>query len=403
MSLDGSADYVRTAHTGGRDPPPAWSGDDPLKWRQTRRDLLLWANDSDTPASRQGTRFFRSLSGRARQLCDGLEDQLIMAPDGLMYIINHLDALYKGSLSVAKELEGEKALFSGHRTADENMVAYISRRQVELSRYETALGERLPEALKTKLIVRQAKLNTQQGHLLSTWTNGSRDLQVVLAALCRLDTERELLGLSLGSTAQSKDMFEEEEPEPPESFVQSPSWSAEADELVQFYEEAHDVGEDSDAEDFVWILASDLQYELDEQVLDQQLASFSQVQKQKNMLKKARGWFAPDTWKGGKGSEKGKPTKGLSTSTNSHPPSGKSGKGLSKGKGSKTKGKYDLARQQRDERRVGQGLQRMHKSDLSRAVRCWRCGQLGHLSRNCPSASAPSTSTTAHAAPRNFF
>eukprot|EP00971_Amphidinium_carterae_P084661 1675670-Amphidinium_carterae.1 len=99
MSLDGSAEHTRGNVTGGRDPPPAWSGENPLQWRQIRRDLLLWANDTDTPANRQGSRFFRSLSGRARQLCDGLEDQRITASDGLMYIVGHLDQLYQGSLA----------------------------------------------------------------------------------------------------------------------------------------------------------------------------------------------------------------------------------------------------------------------------------------------------------------
>eukprot|EP00971_Amphidinium_carterae_P043360 853393-Amphidinium_carterae.1 len=150
-------------------------------------------------------------------------------------------------------------------------------------------------------------------------------------------------------------MFEEET-EWAENYMQQGSdWSTEADELLQLYEEGFDVGEDSEGEEYIWVLATDLSYELDEQVLDQQLASFSQVQKQKNLLKKARGWFAPDTWKGGsaKGTEKGKhAAKGLSTSPLSSGISSKSGKGLSKGKGSgKTKGKYDAARQKRDERR----------------------------------------------------
>eukprot|EP00971_Amphidinium_carterae_P210615 4179440-Amphidinium_carterae.1 len=64
MSLDGSAELIRSG-PGGRDPPPVWTGDDPLRWRQVRRDVLLWAADSDTPPGRQGPRFFRALSGRA--------------------------------------------------------------------------------------------------------------------------------------------------------------------------------------------------------------------------------------------------------------------------------------------------------------------------------------------------
>eukprot|EP00971_Amphidinium_carterae_P053937 1062020-Amphidinium_carterae.1 len=188
----------------------------------------------------------------------------------------------------------------------------------------------------------------------------------------------------------------------------------EPDELVQLYEDVtHDVGEDSDLEDHIWVYATDLQYELDEQTVEQQLASFAHVQKQKAMLRKARGWFSPSSWTAGKGSEQGKEQgkgkKGLSSSTGSY---GKSGKGLStKGKPSgkgKQKGhsfdKFDWARHSRDERRTHNGLQRVNKSELTRSIRCWRCGQLGHLSRNCH-ASASSSHAGASSGPtqRNYF
>eukprot|EP00971_Amphidinium_carterae_P208510 4137000-Amphidinium_carterae.1 len=176
----------------------------------------------------------------------------------------------------AKELEGEKAMFTGHRAHDD--IAYVSRRQVELARYESALDEGLPEALK--------------------------GLQY---CDCCLDTEKELLGLGLGVASGAKEFFEEDTPSMNAEWADdwSGNWLAtstpEQDELACFYEdETYDIGADSDAEDYVWILATDLQTELDESVIEQQLASFSQVQKQKNEIKKARGWFTPASWpKGG--------------------------------------------------------------------------------------------------------
>eukprot|EP00971_Amphidinium_carterae_P210616 4179440-Amphidinium_carterae.2 len=302
-----------------------------------------------------------------------------MASDGLMYIVNHLDVLYKGSLAVAKELEGEKAMFTGHRGHDENLIAYVSRRQVELARYKSALGESLPEVLKVKLLVKQAKLSAQQGHLLSTWFNGSRDFSTVIAALCRLDTEKEMLGLGLGVASGSKDFFEsyEDGAEWPEESGGNWLTTPEQDELVCFYEdEAYDIGVDSDAEDYVWILATDLQSELDESVIEQQLASFAQVQKQKNELKKARGWFTPSSWSKGGGKAKGK--KGLSTpgaswSTASSGMSGGFSKG-SKGFSGKSGGKgklnsmdsFSRARQGRDDRRTMHGIHRVSRTDLAR-------------------------------------
>eukprot|EP00971_Amphidinium_carterae_P189534 3762227-Amphidinium_carterae.1 len=76
-SLDESAELTRNGQSSssGRDPPPSWSGEDALRRRQTPREFFIWAADTDTPVSRQGSPFFRALSGRAMQLCDGLEDQ----------------------------------------------------------------------------------------------------------------------------------------------------------------------------------------------------------------------------------------------------------------------------------------------------------------------------------------
>eukprot|EP00971_Amphidinium_carterae_P066253 1312002-Amphidinium_carterae.2 len=95
---------------GGRDPPPSWNGESPGQWRQVRRDLLLWSADTDLAPQKRAVRFYRQLSGRARLLADGLADNRLMAQDGLQYVINHFDVIYKDTLEVEKELEGEKAL-----------------------------------------------------------------------------------------------------------------------------------------------------------------------------------------------------------------------------------------------------------------------------------------------------
>eukprot|EP00971_Amphidinium_carterae_P341895 6480958-Amphidinium_carterae.1 len=387
MSLDGSGEQAGHGphHGGGRDPPPAWTGENPGQWRQVRRDVLLWAADTDLPPIKRGVRFFRQLGGRARLLADGLEDTRLMSTDGLQYVINHFDVIYKDTLEVEKELEGERALFQGQKTSEENFVAYIHRRLVEFARYESVLGEPLPAALKGKLLVRQARLTSSQAQQITTWLDGSRDMVSIQSALCRLDTDRDLLGVTTGG---SKNYFVE----PDDDQDDCGDAGDELGDLAEYYEDPQlDVGYDSEDENMLWIYAADLSAELEEADVEYQFSTFESILRAKQQAKKSRGWFTPTKWAEEHGGSKGQ--KGLRT-----PPkgsySGKSaGKGKGKGKGksksswSSGSGRFEQMRQERDMRRAQHGVLKVPSEQVMSRVRCWRCGQLGHTSRNCTSSS----------------
>eukprot|EP00971_Amphidinium_carterae_P255315 5068516-Amphidinium_carterae.3 len=50
------------------------------------------------------------------------------------------------------------------------------------------------------------------------------------------------------------------------------------------------------------------------------------------------------------------------------------------------------------------GIQRINKNELAKSVRCWRRGQLGHLSRNCPVGGEPTQPmSTQPNGQRNYF
>eukprot|EP00971_Amphidinium_carterae_P335271 6471032-Amphidinium_carterae.2 len=83
---------------------------------------------------------------------------------------------------------------------------------------------------------------------------------------------------------------------------------------------------------------------------------------------------------------------------------GFTGKAGGKGGGkSKVMDSFHHARQARDERRVVHGVQQLSRGDLARSFRCWRCGQVGRLSRNCPLPHPTLSATSAGSVQQSYF
>eukprot|EP00971_Amphidinium_carterae_P121856 2413179-Amphidinium_carterae.1 len=248
-------------------------------------------------------------------------------------------------------------MYSGVRTADESFLAFINRKMVEVQRYESHAREKLPETLKAKLMLKHARLSQSQLQRVHIWLEGQRSEDKIKECLPRLDSD-DAITQSLGGarmesvSTSSKSMVE---------------WSylEQADEEVErYYLEDYDVGYDSEDTEQVWVYAQDLEGSFEEEALCEQFALFDQVHRQKQEVKMARGWQPfPKTNKG----------KGLTLSKGS----GKFGKG--KGK-NKSKGQFE-----RDHRR--QGMVKLPREELIKRVKCWTCGRLGRMSKDCRSNS----------------
>eukprot|EP00971_Amphidinium_carterae_P348257 6490405-Amphidinium_carterae.1 len=385
MSLDASA--AAAEYSGGtwrsRDLPPVWDGVSPeTRWRLVRREITMWAADTETPANRQGVRVWRQLQGRAKELAEPLSDSTLMSSGGLLAVLTHFDTLYHGALQLTAEVDFEQALFAGHRRHDESFLQFLSRKQLEFTRYEATLtlGEELPSHLRGKLLLRQARLSTAQSQRILQWLAGSREETVVRQALAKLDTDVDLTNAMTGQAAAPKSMWEAEAESSVKEEYADPSVYVEVapmEDLVlaEFYAVDHDVGLDSDDENWIWIHEGD-EGELDEDELCQQLATFSAVHKAKLEHRKARGWGSPVGLGDFKGKGKGK---GLWTRFGAKgKDNDKGGKGKGFGKGF---GKSGSAWQARDQRR--QNMRRVPLNSLYQRVRCFRCGQMGHMAKNC--------------------
>ena len=137
---------------GGRDPPPIWDGKDPARrWVQKRRELNMWARDSDLPKSKIGVRLWRHGlpdDTPAKVIINGLSDDEICADDGFELIMKTFDRAYAGFMNVTQEETFEKALFGKARAHNESFVEYTARFMTEMQKYEVDEKMVLPEKLK---------------------------------------------------------------------------------------------------------------------------------------------------------------------------------------------------------------------------------------------------------------
>eukprot|EP00971_Amphidinium_carterae_P252169 5006759-Amphidinium_carterae.1 len=374
MSLDGTAEIPLAEAYRHRDSPPAWDGIEPSRrWRAYRRELLLWQADTEVPPARQAVKAFRHMTGQAKLLAESVTDRELMAPNGIQILIAHFDQLYAGAMKVTAELDFDAALFTGHRQQSESFLAFAARKTIEFSRYEQGAQCRLPDQLKAKVLLRQCKASEKQMQRLLAWLDGERTEVKVREALSKLDTDLDVT-LATAGHGEGRQLWQ----------TQTSLWQADIEEswheaedtaegtgglaFAELYSPENDVGYDSEDENYIWVYLQDAESQepLDEEELQCQLVNFAAVQKAKQAQKIARGWFAPTSWT--KGNGKGK---GLQLG-----PKGK-------GKGKKGEGKMRFPpSMQRDDRRRG-NMTKVPVGQLTSRVRCWRCGQVGHMARNC--------------------
>eukprot|EP00971_Amphidinium_carterae_P243232 4830122-Amphidinium_carterae.1 len=308
------------------------------------------------------------MTGQAKLLAESITDQELISPQGLQLLIGHFDALYAGAMKVTAELDFDATLFSGSRQTGESFLAFVARKTIEFARYERGAHCQLPDQLKAKILLRQCKATEKQMQRLLAWLDGDRTETAVKNALGKLDTDLDVtLATSGGIDSRILWQADQEEELGGESEIINSESSA---VLAELYSPEHDVGFDSDDESFVWIFHQDAEAELDDTELEAQFVGFAAVQRAKQAHKVARGWFAPQNYLKGKG--KGK---GLKTDDDF------SNKGKEKGKRGDSKGRFGPQVHRDDRRR--QSMMRVPISTLATRVRCWRCGQVGHMAKNC--------------------
>eukprot|EP00971_Amphidinium_carterae_P066169 1310526-Amphidinium_carterae.1 len=120
-----------------RDPPPTWDGESPeLRWRSIRRALVLWSEDTEVPAAKQGLRFYRSLQGKAATMAELMSDDSIRGEGSFQRILTFFDDMYTQHLRLAYDQDFDKAIYTGARAAQESCLQYAVRKRTEMTNFE---------------------------------------------------------------------------------------------------------------------------------------------------------------------------------------------------------------------------------------------------------------------------
>ena len=378
----------------GFDPAPVWDGREPhLRWKQARRLIVLWDKDSDLKDEKKGVRLFRQLQGSAAILAQGIEDEVLFQKEGVPKILEFFDEAYRGYLAIAEDEAFESVFYKGERKGTERMIEFCAKKQQEYVQYEKDVGQPMPDKTKGTLVMRHANLSASQKLKVHSWLKGDRSMARVIEEICNLDTDDTE---STAQKGQSKEYLQQND-----NYQDDTGYSeheqeeySEPESIKSYYvDPAYDYGEDSDCEDCFLILPQDLQEDWDEGYAHHCFANFREVRNALSEKKKARGFFAPPELSGssmdGKGKVKGK--------------FGKFGKSKGKfGFKGKSKNRFGKYRHQRNDRRQWQGMVQVSRSEIMKKVRCWRCGELGHMSRDCKKP-APTPQPGGGSRPNYFF
>ena len=113
-------------------PPPSWDGSRPEKtWKGWRRSVHLWQRTHAlrVPEELRGLELFRVLSGRALDLVEHLDDEVIVGENGLGEILRVLDAA-RGHLDVARQRANfRQAVYLGVRGQGERLADFVARKR----------------------------------------------------------------------------------------------------------------------------------------------------------------------------------------------------------------------------------------------------------------------------------
>ena len=255
-----------------KDPPPTYDGVDPESTFQLfERRVRLWQFETDIPASKQGAKLIRALTGVASLATEAMEFEDITSEDGVKNVMQQLKEFFNPHLEVSLPRAFEQAVYGTPRTAKESFVEYVARMDRQFKNLARE-GVTLPDEAIGYIVYRQASLNEGQDQKVLTWTQGKYGRAAMITSLRRLDKViRE----------KARGHFWEEA----EGYERGPAGNEEASD-----------------EEYIYIEEGDLDQVMDEDKVQTALASYREMRQALKDQRTSRGYFPPK----GKGKGTGK-------------------------------------------------------------------------------------------------
>ena len=372
---------------------PSWGGG-ASTLRAWLKQLSFWELDNHVPKNRWGVKLFQALPENSipRRIAEGLPMEVITSERGYGAILTAILEKFKPYLEAAAPAAVDAFFFQGDRGRNETFSSFIAAKELARQEVENLSGERVPDKIAGRILLKQANLTESQRENMAIKHNALLSFEEVARAPRPLDRPDALLKPMASSSllAQTSSdasaafwMNEEEGPmNQPGPLLEEPEGEWEERHHDEYYAEEEfdeptepllyfEADREFDEEEALYIWAYNDAY----QQLSQELGAhdpssfpaYQDVRRELQARRKGRQFFRPREQKGAsKGKGRGKSPWSSKSSSKGRGKKGGAGKG--KGRGNRGTAEELLAR-----------------------TRCYGCGELGHFSRDCPNGATNAT------------
>ena len=191
---DATVKALTMAVSGERKVLPAWSGNTSTL-RAWLRQLSFWELDNQVPKHRWGVKLFQAFPEGSipRRIAEGLRMEVVMSENGYGAILTAVLEKFKPYLDAAGPAAIDVYFYQGDRAKGETFANYISAKELARQEVESLVGERIPERIAGRVLLRQACLSEAQRETLAIKHNALLTFEEVAKALRPLDRPDALL------------------------------------------------------------------------------------------------------------------------------------------------------------------------------------------------------------------
>ena len=185
---------LQQALTGEKKSPPVWGGS-PENLRPWLKQLALWELDNHLPKARWGVRLLQSLpeGSPPRRIAETVDTAVLMSEAGYSAVLSAIMMRYAPYLEAVGPAAIDHFFFGLERTRSDTFAAYITAMETAMHEVANHVGERIPEKIAGRILLKHAHLSDAQREQLAIKHNALLTFDQVARALRPLDRPEALL------------------------------------------------------------------------------------------------------------------------------------------------------------------------------------------------------------------